>query len=109
MTNFTSNERCTTRTESLAPPQLSNILILSIFYEKQWKNLSKKIVSTLLYSIHAGSMMVDMLDIVEELENWDAGVGLILRGAANKSNIFCSGGDLNTVHEISGETLTLSI
>ena len=46
--------------------------------------------------------MVDLLDIVEELENWEAGVGLILRGAPNKSNIFCSGGDLKTVHEISG-------
>ena len=49
--------------------------------------------------------MVDLLDIVEELENWDAGVGLILRGAENKSNIFCSGGDLKTVHEISGTAL----
>ena len=48
--------------------------------------------------------MVDLLDIVEELECWEAGVGLILRGASNKSNIFCSGGDLKTVHEISGET-----
>ena len=47
--------------------------------------------------------MVDLLDIVEELESWEAGVGLILRGASNKSNIFCSGGDLKTVHEISGE------
>ena len=50
--------------------------------------------------------MVDLLDIVEELETWEAGVGLILRGAANKSNIFCSGGDLKTVQEILGETLT---
>ena len=49
-------------------------------------------------------MMVDLLDIVEDLECWEAGVGLILRGASNKSNIFCSGGDLKTVHEISGET-----
>ena len=51
--------------------------------------------------------MVDLLDIVEELENWDAGVGLILRGAENKSNIFCSGGDLKTVHEISGTALPM--
>ena len=51
-------------------------------------------------------MMVDLLNIVEELESWEAGVGLILRGADNKSNIFCSGGDLKTVQEISGETLT---
>ena len=43
MTNLTSNERCTTRNDSLGPPQLSNILILSIFYENMWKNLLKKI------------------------------------------------------------------
>ena len=49
--------------------------------------------------------MVDLLHIVEELETWEAGVGLILRGAANESNIFCSGGDLKTVQEISGEVI----
>ena len=53
--------------------------------------------------IYVGSMMVDMLDIVEELETWEVGVGLILRGAENKSNIFCSGGDLRTVEKISGD------
>ena len=42
MTNLTSNERCTTRNDSLGPPQLSNILILPIFYENRTKNLLKK-------------------------------------------------------------------
>ena len=50
-----------------------------------------------------GSMMADLMDIAEELENWEDGVGFILRGAENKSNTFCSGGDLTTVERISGE------
>eukprot|EP00092_Neocalanus_flemingeri_P027629 GFUD01029982.1.p1 GENE.GFUD01029982.1~~GFUD01029982.1.p1 ORF type:complete len:293 (+),score=84.77 GFUD01029982.1:119-997(+) len=50
----------------------------------------------------SGSMMVDMLDAVEELEKWEEGVGLVFRGAVNDSRIFCSGGDLKTVEKISG-------
>ena len=45
----------------------------------------------------SGSMMVQLLERVEELENWQEGVGLILRGQDNKSKVFCSGGDLKTV------------
>ena len=48
----------------------------------------------------SGSMMVDLYEIVEELESWTVGRGLILRGADNKSKVFCSGGDLKTVHHI---------
>lgn len=50
----------------------------------------------------SGSMMVDLLEVVEELETWTDGVGLILRGAENEANTFCSGGDLTTVHRIKG-------
>ena len=50
----------------------------------------------------SGSMMVDMADAVDELEKWEEGVGLVFRGAANDSRIFCSGGDLKTVEKISG-------
>ena len=71
----------------------------------------------------SGSMMVDFLEVnfakcsedgfryensppilqvVEELETWTDGVALILRGAENEANTFCSGGDLNTVHKIKG-------
>lgn len=50
----------------------------------------------------SGSMMVDLLEVVEELETWTDGVGLILRGAENEANTFCSGGDLTTVHQIKG-------
>ena len=42
------------------------------------------------------------MQVVEELETWTDGVGLILRGAENEANTFCSGGDLNTVHKIKG-------
>ena len=51
--NFsTSDDSGTTRNDSLGPPQLSNILILSIFYENHTKNLSKKKFSSLIYIIH---------------------------------------------------------
>ncbi|KAL0269658.1 UNVERIFIED_CONTAM: hypothetical protein PYX00_007312 [Menopon gallinae] len=40
----------------------------------------------------SGKMMVDLYDVVEELEKWKEGKGLILKGADGN---FCSGGDLN--------------
>jgi len=49
----------------------------------------------------SGSMMVEFMEKVEELEAWSEGVGLILRGADNASKAFCSGGDLKTVSQIS--------
>ena len=33
-------------------------------------------------------------------ESWSVGVGIVLRGADNENNVFCSGGDLKTVHHI---------
>ena len=45
----------------------------------------------------SGAMMVQLLERVEELESWQEGVGLVLRGQVNKSRVFCSGGDLKTV------------
>ena len=45
----------------------------------------------------SGAMMVQLLERVEELETWEEGVGLVLRGQNNKSKVFCSGGDLKTV------------
>ena len=47
-------------------------------------------------------MSYHLLKVVEELETWNAGVGLILRGAENEGNTFCSGGDLHTVQQIQG-------
>ena len=41
--------------------------------------------------------MVELADHVMELSQWEAGKGLILRGA---NNSFCSGGDLTTVSHI---------
>ncbi|MCL4151855.1 UNVERIFIED_CONTAM: hypothetical protein GTU68_010028, partial [Idotea baltica] len=40
----------------------------------------------------SGSMMTQLDSILDELEAWDAGKGVILRSAGN---IFCSGGDLS--------------
>jgi len=45
----------------------------------------------------SGAMMVQLLERVGELESWQEGVGLVLRGQVNKSRVFCSGGDLKTV------------
>ncbi|XP_041044524.1 ethylmalonyl-CoA decarboxylase isoform X1 [Carcharodon carcharias] len=42
----------------------------------------------------SGTMMIDLRDSVEELENWTNGKGLIIRGA---DNTFCSGSDLRAV------------
>ena len=42
-------------------------------------------------------MMVELADHVTELGQWEAGKGLILRGADDS---FCSGGDLTTVSAI---------
>ena len=33
-----------------------------------------------------GSMMADLMDIAEELENWEDGVGFILRGEGRRTN-----------------------
>jgi len=44
--------------------------------------------------------MVQLLEKVEELESWQEGVGLVLRGQSNRSKVFCSGGDLKTVKEM---------
>jgi len=48
----------------------------------------------------SGAMMVQLLEKVEELESWQEGVGLVLRGQSNRSKVFCSGGDLKTVKEM---------
>lgn len=37
-------------------------------------------------------MIIDLHDAVEELEKWNEGKGVILKGAGGN---FCSGGDLN--------------
>ena len=42
----------------------------------------------------SGSMVVDLDDAVEELQSWQRGKALLLRGANNKGNFFCSGGHL---------------
>uniref|UniRef100_A0A665TFN6 Ethylmalonyl-CoA decarboxylase 1 n=1 Tax=Echeneis naucrates TaxID=173247 RepID=A0A665TFN6_ECHNA len=46
----------------------------------------------------SGSMMVDLEEQVNQLENWTEGKGLIVQGAAET---FCSGSDLNAVRAIS--------
>ena len=48
----------------------------------------------------SGAMMVQLLERVEELESWEEGVGLVLRGQSNRSKVFCSGGDLKTVENM---------
>lgn len=40
----------------------------------------------------SGKMMVDLHDVVEELEKWETGKGVILKGSSGN---FCSGGDLD--------------
>ncbi|XP_069463601.1 ethylmalonyl-CoA decarboxylase isoform X2 [Ambystoma mexicanum] len=45
-----------------------------------------------------GTMMVELLERVKELEDWKEGKGLIVHGA---ENTFCSGSDLNAVKAIS--------
>ncbi|XP_070196391.1 ethylmalonyl-CoA decarboxylase-like [Littorina saxatilis] len=45
----------------------------------------------------SGSMMVELADHVTDLSQWQAGKGLLLRGA---EGTFCSGGDLTTVSAI---------
>ncbi|KAL5022306.1 hypothetical protein ScPMuIL_001461 [Solemya velum] len=44
-----------------------------------------------------GKMMADLYDTVGDLEVWNAGKGVILRGSGTT---FCSGGDLGTVRQI---------
>ena len=51
----------------------------------------------------SGSMMVDFCEVLDELENWSDGVGVILRAKANSYNMFCSGGDLETVKRLRDE------
>jgi enoyl-CoA hydratase/carnithine racemase len=46
-------------------------------------------------------MMVDLADAVEELEKWDNGDGLVVRGATD-SSMFCARGYLKIVEKISG-------
>ncbi|EFX63258.1 hypothetical protein DAPPUDRAFT_335707 [Daphnia pulex] len=46
----------------------------------------------------SGSMMVDLWNAVNTLEDWKAGKGIILHSVGET---FCSGGDLNTVRQIS--------
>ncbi|GAB1608407.1 ethylmalonyl-CoA decarboxylase-like [Argonauta hians] len=45
----------------------------------------------------SGKMMIDLYDIIEELDNWKTGKGLVMAGAGNT---LCSGGDLRTVANI---------
>ena len=45
-----------------------------------------------------GSMMVDLRNIVDELNDWKSGKGIVLHSVGET---FCSGGDLNTVRKIS--------
>lgn len=42
----------------------------------------------------AGSMMYDLNKVVSDLESWETGKGIILRG---EGGTFCSGGDIDTV------------
>ncbi|XP_063428673.1 ethylmalonyl-CoA decarboxylase-like [Mytilus trossulus] len=49
----------------------------------------------------SGSMMCELNDIINELQSWQTGKGLILRG---ENKTFCSGGDLNTLHNILSPT-----
>ena len=44
----------------------------------------------------SGRMMTELDDAVHELQAWSAGRGVLLYGAANKANYFCSGGHLET-------------
>ncbi|KZS12982.1 Uncharacterized protein APZ42_022248 [Daphnia magna] len=46
----------------------------------------------------SGSMMVNLWNAVNELEDWKSGKGIILHSVGET---FCSGGDLNTVRQIS--------
>lgn len=43
--------------------------------------------------------MVQLADIVENLENWDKGKGILIRGGGS---MFCSGGDLDFAKATSG-------
>ncbi|XP_063416014.1 ethylmalonyl-CoA decarboxylase-like [Mytilus trossulus] len=45
----------------------------------------------------SGSMMCELNDIINELQSWQTGKGLILRG---ENQTFCSGGDLDTFQNI---------
>lgn len=45
----------------------------------------------------SGSMMCELNDIINELQSWQTGKGLILRG---ENKTFCSGGDLDTFKNI---------
>ena len=47
----------------------------------------------------SGEMMCQLSDVVNDLETWHDGKGLILKSA--DGNFFCSGGDLTTVKQIS--------
>ena len=45
----------------------------------------------------SGSMMGDLNDIIHELESWQEGKGIILKG---ECGTFCSGGDFDTINNI---------
>ena len=45
--------------------------------------------------------MVDLSEAVSSLENWESGKGVILYG---KGDIFCSGGYLKTMRELSSDS-----
>ncbi|XP_069090944.1 ethylmalonyl-CoA decarboxylase isoform X1 [Pleurodeles waltl] len=53
-----------------------------------------------------GTMMVELLDRVKELEDWKDGKGLIVRGAGNT---FCSGSDLKAVKAISSSHASMKM
>ena len=49
------------------------------------------------FLLFVGSMMCELNDIINELQLWQTGKGLILRG---ENQTFCSGGDLDTFQNI---------
>ena len=51
----------------------------------------------------SGRMMTELDDAVHELQAWSSGRGVLLYGAENKANYFCSGGHLETGRR--GETI----
>jgi ethylmalonyl-CoA/methylmalonyl-CoA decarboxylase len=59
---------------------------------------SFNIQTVVFHVLYVGSMMVDLWNAVNALEDWKAGKGIILHSVGET---FCSGGDLNTVRQIS--------
>lgn len=48
------------------------------------------------YNALTGSMMAELDETLEELGTWKTGKGILLSGAKNPANYFCSGGHLST-------------